>query len=189
MLHRFFFVACAFGAPFPMNTRNSTRATFVSRIAARSRNAKLRMAPAVYAPMPLNDSSVASSDGSLSAVGRDRLSRDRLQPLRPDVVTERPPRLRDIAFGRIGERFERGILLEPLVVFRQHAIDLRLLQHDFRDEDVIRIGCLAPRQRRARSGRTSRAAGAGSGGATAAVERRRTHRSLGEGGFYVYWRP
>src|SRR5476651_2653616 len=58
------FIAWLFGSPLATKTRNRTRATFVSRIAARSRNAKLRMAPAVYAPIPLNDSSVSWSDGS-----------------------------------------------------------------------------------------------------------------------------
>src|SRR4029079_7778803 len=36
-------IACAFGLPRATNTRNSTRATLVSRMAARSRKAKLRM--------------------------------------------------------------------------------------------------------------------------------------------------
>jgi hypothetical protein len=30
--------------------------------------------------------------------------------------------------------------------FRQHAIDLRLLQHDFGNENVVRVVGLAPRQ-------------------------------------------
>ena len=45
--HRCLFMAWLFGSPLPMKTRNNTRATLVSRIAARSRNAKLRIAPAV----------------------------------------------------------------------------------------------------------------------------------------------
>src|SRR4051812_41959181 len=57
--HRCFLIAWLFGSPRPIKIRNSTRATFVSRIAARSRNAKLRIAPAVYSPMPLNDNSVS----------------------------------------------------------------------------------------------------------------------------------
>src|SRR5262245_31966613 len=62
--HKCRFIAWLLGSPLPTKTRKSTRATLVSRIAARSRNAKLRIAPAVYAPMPLNDRSVSSSDGS-----------------------------------------------------------------------------------------------------------------------------
>src|SRR4051794_16168926 len=64
IFHRCRFIAWLLGSPAATKTRNSTRATLVSRIAARSRNAKLRIAPAVYAPIPLNESSVASSDGS-----------------------------------------------------------------------------------------------------------------------------
>src|SRR5262249_48780212 len=46
-VHRWRFIAWLFGSPSPTKTRKSTRATLVSRIAARSRNAKLRIAPAV----------------------------------------------------------------------------------------------------------------------------------------------
>ena len=55
-------IAWLLASPVATNTRKRTRATLVSRIAARCRNAKLRMAPAVYAPMPLKESSVCSSD-------------------------------------------------------------------------------------------------------------------------------
>ena len=44
------------------------------------------------------------------------------------------------------QRLERRILVEPLGVLRQHAIDLRLLQHDLGDEDVVRVVGLAPWQ-------------------------------------------
>src|SRR4029453_8780189 len=63
-VQRGFFIAWVFGSPLPTKILKSTRATFVSRMAARSRNAKLRMAPAVYSPMPWNDSSVSRSLGS-----------------------------------------------------------------------------------------------------------------------------
>src|SRR4030095_8343717 len=46
-------VAWLFGSPCPTNTLNSTRATLVSRIAARSRNAELPVAPARAAPSAL----------------------------------------------------------------------------------------------------------------------------------------
>ena len=52
----------------------------------------------------------------------------------------RPPR------ARSASAVERRVLLEPLVVLRQHAIDLRLLQHHLRHEDVIRVRSFAPRQ-------------------------------------------
>ena len=73
-------------------------------------------------------------------------SRDRLQAVRPDVVAERPPGLRDVTLRGRRERVERRVLLEPRVILRQHAIDLRLLQHDFRHEDVVRVVRPAPRQ-------------------------------------------
>ena len=82
----------------------------------------------------------------LSAVLRDRFARDRLQAPGADVVAERIPRRRHFVFRRVREHFHRRILVEPFGVLRQDAIDLRLLQHDFRDEDVIRVGGLAPRQ-------------------------------------------
>ena len=144
--HSRFFIAWLFGSPLPMKTRNSTRATLVSRMAARSRKAKLRIAPAVYSPMPLNDSSVVVVGRQLAVVLRDRLLRDRLQALRPDVVAERVPRPGDLRGRRLGQHRERRILAEPLVILRQHAIDLRLLQHDLGDEDVVRVVGVAPRQ-------------------------------------------
>src|SRR5438105_1077375 len=69
-----------------------------------------------------------------------------MKPPRPDVVAKRPPCFSDIVFGRGSERFERGILAEPLVILRQDAIDLRLLQHHLRHEDVIRVARAAPRE-------------------------------------------
>ena len=82
----------------------------------------------------------------LSAVASNRFSRDRLQALRSDVVAKRVPRVRHFLFGCRSQRFERRVLVEPFGVLRQHAIDLRLLQHDFRDEDVVRVVGLAPGQ-------------------------------------------
>src|SRR4051812_12343390 len=81
-----------------------------------------------------------------AAVALNRLARDCVQPPRTNVVAQRPPRLRDVFLRRRGERFQAGILVQPLVILRQHAIDLRLLQHHFGDEDVVRIGRPAPGQ-------------------------------------------
>ena len=101
----------------------------------------------------------------LAVVSRDRLAGDCVQPARPDVVAERPPCGRNVHFGCSGERFERRIFLEPLVIFRQDPIDLRLLQHDLRDQDVVRVGGVAPRKVAAVSLRTRRAAHGGIAGA------------------------
>ncbi len=84
--------------------------------------------------------------GQLAAVTLDRLACDRMKPARPDVVAERPPRVRDVALVRGRERRERRVAIQPLVVLGQHAVHLRLLQHHFRDEDVVRIAGAAPGQ-------------------------------------------
>ena len=73
-------------------------------------------------------------------------ARNHLQPLRPDVVAQRPPRLRDVLLVRPSQRFERGKALEPFVILGQYAIDLRLLQHHLGDQDVVRVVGFAPRQ-------------------------------------------
>ena len=67
-----------------------------------------------------------------------------MQPTRADVVTERTPRRRDVGFGRIGESLKRRVLSEPLRIFGEYAVNLRLLQHHLRHEDVVRIGGFAP---------------------------------------------
>jgi hypothetical protein len=84
--------------------------------------------------------------GEFSAVPFDRLPGDRVQTARTDVVSEWPPRLRDVRFVCLGERRKGWILRQPFVVLGQHAIDLRLLQHHFRHKDVVRIAGLPPRQ-------------------------------------------
>jgi hypothetical protein len=82
----------------------------------------------------------------IAAVTLDRLARDGVQPARADVVAERTPRFGHVVFRRRRQRVKARILLQPLVVLGQHAIDLRLLEHDFRDEDVVRIARAAPRK-------------------------------------------
>ena len=84
--------------------------------------------------------------GQLAAVLRHRFLGDGVQPARADVVAERPPGLRHIGFvgGRKG--FEGRKFSQPLLVFRQDAVHLRLLQHDLGDEDVVRVAGVPPRQ-------------------------------------------
>ena len=82
----------------------------------------------------------------LAAVPRHRFACDALQPFGADVVPERPPCLCHFVLGRGSERMERRKFLEPLGVFRQHPIDLRLLQHDLGHENVVRIRRLSPRK-------------------------------------------
>ena len=109
MVHRCFRIAWLPIAPVPTNTRNSTRATLVSRMAARLPKAKLLTAPAVYAPMPLNESSVSSSSGSRPPKRSHRVTRDRVEAPRADVVAERIPGAHDVVFRRVGEDLERRI--------------------------------------------------------------------------------
>ena len=54
--------------------------------------------------------------------------------------------LRDVAFVGGRKRRERRVAIQPLVILGQHAVDLRLLQHHLRHEDVIRVAGAAPRQ-------------------------------------------
>jgi hypothetical protein len=83
--------------------------------------------------------------GQRTAVAGDRFPGDRVQPPRPDVVTERPPGLVHLAIARGSQRGQRRVLFKPLVILREHAIDLRLLQHHLGNQDVIRVGRLTPR--------------------------------------------
>ena len=69
-----------------------------------------------------------------------------MQALGPDVVAERPPRGADVGFVGGGQRRERRVLAQPLVILGQHAIHLGLLQHHFRHQHVVRIGGVAPRE-------------------------------------------
>ena len=82
--------------------------------------------------------------GQPAAIAFHGFARDGVQPAWADVVAKRPPRLRDVVFGGGGQRLERRVLAKPFVIFRQDAIDLRLLQHHFGDEDVIRVARPAP---------------------------------------------
>ena len=204
MIHKSFFVACAFGAPLsdehakqhPCHVGVQNRGALAERKTA-------DRAGGVHAdPFERQQRGLVRRQAAPRRC--DGLSRNRLQTFRPDVVSERPPCLRHVALGRIRERFERRIFLEPFVVFRQHAIDLRLLEHDFRHEDVVRIGGFAPWQRASvtvvhSSSRRLKFRRAGTGGmrarhtfstaAARALAGSGMPSGLGEGGFYVYWRP
>src|SRR5262249_13165836 len=75
-----------------------------------------------------------------------RLARDCMKSSRPDVVAKRSPGLRDLLLGCTRERLERRVPGEPFVILRHDAIDLRLLQHHFGYENVIRVAGPSPRQ-------------------------------------------
>ena len=118
------------------------RATFVSTGSTASPNAWLRIAAAVYGPMP--GSSVRSSGQPCSAIAQ----RGAVEVERAPVVAEPLPGADHVAGRRCGERRRIGPALEPLEPARDHALDLRLLQHHLADEDRVRVARL--RQGRSR---------------------------------------
>jgi hypothetical protein len=64
----------------------------------------------------------------------------------PIVVSHPFPGFDDIRSFRIGELSEGGKPLEKLGVFGQDSRDLCLLQHDFGNEDTIRVILIPPGQ-------------------------------------------
>ena len=146
MLHRRRRIACALASPRPTNTRKSTRATLVSRIAARCPNAKLRIAPAVYAPMPLNERSVSSSDGNSppyrATDSRAIACRRRGRMLYPSGRQVSATS----SSGAAASASSEGYLSSHSWYFGSDAIDLRLLEHHLRNEYVIRIVGVPPRK-------------------------------------------
>jgi hypothetical protein len=96
--------------------------------------------------MPFIARSALSSAGQLPLVAGDRLPRNAVEMHRADVVAEGVPGLLHVADVGGGQRLERRVAAEELVVLRDHAVDLRLLEHDLRHEDVVGIAGPAPRQ-------------------------------------------
>ena len=140
-VQRWRIVAWLFGSPPATNTRNSTRATLVSRMAARSSERK-------------------AADGSHGVLA-DALEREQRVLVRSAACrrSARPTRARSPAGAAGGccsqaaatssttsssaasaSASSDGYFDEPLVILRQHAIHLRLLQHHLRHQDVIRVG-------------------------------------------------
>ena len=95
---------------------------------------------------PVGTFVLAAKGGLLAAESLDRLARDRVQAARPDVIAERPPGAGHIALVRGGQRRQRRVASQPLVILGQDAIDLRLLQHHLRNKDVVRVGGAPPRK-------------------------------------------
>jgi hypothetical protein len=65
---------------------------------------------------------------------------------RPDVVAEGIPEAPDVAGARAGQARKARIAREELVILRDDAFDLCLLEHDLGYKDVIGIGGAPPRQ-------------------------------------------
>jgi hypothetical protein len=87
--------------------------------------------------MPLNESSVESADG---------LACDGLEAARTDVVAQWIPGPHDLGIVGRRERLQCRIAVEPLLVLREDAVDLCLLEHDFGHEHTVGVACFAPRQ-------------------------------------------
>ena len=65
---------------------------------------------------------------------------------RPGVVAEPLPGVEHIRLAGRGERLEAGETGEPALEVGDDRGDLRLLEHELRDEDRVRIGGAPPRE-------------------------------------------
>jgi len=57
----------------------------------------------------------------------------------PGVIAESLPGVKNIVFCRARQYREGRESSKPVLIIRQHSYDLRLLQHDFRNEDGVGI--------------------------------------------------
>ena len=73
-------------------------------------------------------------------------SRESVEVARAGVVAESLPGGDDVGLACVGQHFERGKSLQETRVELHHTRDLSLLEHQLRDEDVIRVPRVAPRQ-------------------------------------------
>ncbi len=69
-----------------------------------------------------------------------------MQIARARVVAEAAPYRQHVVFIRLRQVLQCWKSLQETVEIRYHRIDLRLLQHDFRQPYPVRIGHLLPRQ-------------------------------------------
>ena len=69
-----------------------------------------------------------------------------LQIARPGVVAETLPGVQHIRFPGARERGEIRETLEPALIIRKNGRDLGLLEHEFRDQDRVRVAGAAPRK-------------------------------------------
>jgi ribonuclease HIII len=64
----------------------------------------------------------------------------------PIVISKPLPGVKNFSFASVRQVADRRESLEPALVIGQDRCHLRLLEHEFRDEDRIRIRSFAPRQ-------------------------------------------
>lgn len=86
------------------------------------------------------------SVGQAATVPSERLAGDHVQPDGANIVAEWIPQAPDLSHVRGGQAAEGRETAEELAVLRDHALDLRLLQHDLGDEDAIRLTGATPRE-------------------------------------------
>jgi hypothetical protein len=68
----------------------------------------------------------------------------RVEISRASIIAEALPRPKDFVFRSFCERGDIRKSAQPFMIVRNDGGDLRLLEHDFRDEDCVRIAGLAP---------------------------------------------
>ena len=84
-----------------------------------------------------------------AAVALDDGPRQRVQPHRARVVAEAAPQPHRVARFGCRERGEIRKRRDERFVERDHAVDLRLLQHELAHQHAVRVARLPPRQMRA----------------------------------------
>ena len=69
-----------------------------------------------------------------------------LEVTRAGIVTKAFPKFQDVLFVRRGEGGDRRKVFHPTFPVRDHSLDLRLLEHDFRNPDRVGIAGAPPRK-------------------------------------------
>src|SRR5262245_8596212 len=91
------------------------------------------------APDPRQGSQRLLAVGETAAVAGDGLPRDRVEANRTDVVAEWVPEAPYGVDGRCGEALDGRVVAQELAILRHDPVDLRLLEHDLRDEHAVRL--------------------------------------------------
>lgn len=84
--------------------------------------------------------------GQPPTVFRYDFARDRVESSRTDVVSQRPPGAGRLTRSRRCQGLHRREPLKPLFVLGLDPVHLGLLQHDLRDQNLIRIAGSSPRE-------------------------------------------
>ena len=82
----------------------------------------------------------------LAAMALDDRHRDRMQARRAGVVAQAAPGPHDVARPRRRQARQVGEGCEERLVERDHALDLRLLQHELADQNAVGVARPPPRQ-------------------------------------------